>query len=266
MTMKWWKVMKRVPIRALLFGLSLFAALPADAAPECLKNDNPCQPDKLCSFKAALAEKVLLYQLYLRNSQVTKRRGSREGVRYDGDLYDTSMSEAQTAFPKETAAQQRVRAGQIFQEKIRKYASDHFKLPACKTGSVDLSLFPKKGYSGMNTNEACQVWVNFEGGEYDPATFGSSDQTTCKEFYDRDRAHEVIHQRRCEAAKKRGQAHTFDIDETIEEEIVAYRHSVRLTQAYVRLLSLQCSTQATPDELRKRAQNIENLLTPYFNK
>ena len=162
--------MKRVPIRALLFGLSLFAALPADAAPECLKNDNPCQPDKLCSFKAALAEKVLLYQLYLRNSQVTKRRGSREGVRYDGDLYDTSMSEAQTAFPKETAAQQRVRAGQIFQEKIRKYASDHFKLPACKTGSVDLSLFPKKGYSGMNTNEACQVWVNFEGGEYDPAT------------------------------------------------------------------------------------------------
>jgi hypothetical protein len=258
--------MKRFPITALLLGLSVFASLSADAAQQCIKNDNPCNPDKLCSFKAALAEKVLLYQLYLKNSQAARRSGSREGVRHDSTLRDEAISEAQAAFPNETAQQQRVRAGQIFQEKVRKYASDNFRLPACSNGAVNLELFPKKGYAGMETNEACQVWVNFEGGEYDPAGFGSGDQTTCQEFYDRDRAHEVIHQRRCEIAKKRGQAHTFDIDESIEEEIIAYRHTVRLTQAYVRLLSLQCSARATPDELRKRADKIEKLIGPYLNR
>jgi hypothetical protein len=262
----------RVSVKALTaIGVSLaICSVPtpeAAAAPQCLKSDNQCSPDKLCTFKVALAEKVLLYQTYLRNSQVTKRRGKRDGIRYDGRLYDESVSEARAAFPRESAEQQRVRAGQIFQEKIRKYAEDKFKPPACNHGGTfQNNLFPKAGYSGMYTTEACQVRVRFEGGEYDPGGFGANDATSCQEFYDRDRAHEVIHQRRCQAAKDRGMPQTFAIDELIEEEILAYEHSVRLTHAYVRLLSIQCSSQATPDEIQARTKRVQDLLAPYLTK
>jgi hypothetical protein len=262
----------RISVKAIaaIAVASLVCSVPtpeAAAAPQCLKTSNQCSPDKLCTFKAALAEKVLLYQTYLRNSQVTKRRGKRDGVRYDGRLYDESVNEARRDFPRESREEQMVRAGQIFQEKIRAYVNDKYKTPACNHGGTfQRNLFPKAGYTGMYTTEQCAVRVRFEGGEYDPAGFGANDATSCQEFYDRDRAHEVIHQRRCQAAKDRGMPQTFAIDSMIEEEVLAYEHSVRLTHAYVRLLSIQCSAQATPDELQSRAKRIQDLLAPYLAK
>ena len=76
------------------------------AAPTCIDSDNPCEPNKLCTFKAQLAEKVFIYQTLLRNSQVTRRspRGRREGIRYDGKLYDAAVSEAKKSFPNDSAA------------------------------------------------------------------------------------------------------------------------------------------------------------------
>lgn len=253
---------------AAALGLSLFfQPMPtAVAAPQCLKTENQCDPDKLCTFKASLLEKVIIYQAYLRNSQVTKRRGKRDGVRYDGTMYNESVSEARRDYPRESAEEQMVRAGQIFQAKMRKYAAERYKDPVCKNGTVRNSFFPKAGYTGMSTDEHCRVFVSFEGGQYDPAGFGANDATSCQEFYDRDRAHEIIHQRRCEAAKARGKPQTLAIDELIEEEIIGYEHSVRLTNAYVRLLSLQCSSEASPDDLRARAERIQQLLGPYISK
>lgn len=238
------------------------------AAPTCIDSDNPCEPNKLCTFKAQLAEKVFIYQTLLRNSQVTRRspRGRREGIRYDGKLYDAAVSEAKKSFPNDSAADQAVKAGQIFNEKLREYAEKNFVLPTCSgMAQLDKSLLPKAGYSGMSTDENCRVWVNYLGGEYEPAGFGSSDKTSCQEFYDRDRAHEVIHQRSCEAAKKKGK-NLHSIDALIEDEVKAYAHSVRLSLAYVRLLSIECSAMPNPADQKARAKRVQDLLGPYLSK
>jgi hypothetical protein len=238
------------------------------AAPTCIDSNNQCEPNKLCTFKAQLAEKVFIYQTLLRNSQVTKRRRGmkREGIRYDGALYDAAMSEAERDFPNASADEQAVRAGQIFNQKLREYVEMNFKLPTCSGGGqLDRSLLPKPGYTGMITDEHCRVWVKFEGGEYSPDGFGANDATSCQEFYDRDRAHEIIHQRSCEAAEAKGKE-LHSISELIEDEIAAYRHSVRLSQAYVRLLSIECSSQPNPMQQKARAKRVQDLLGPYLKK
>src|ERR1700712_2332672 len=99
---------------ALLAALALCLATVqrASANATCLDNDNKCEPEKLCTFKVQLAEKVFLYQAYLRNSQVTKKLGRREGIRYDGSLYDQSVAEARQSFPNDSPATQMVKAGQ----------------------------------------------------------------------------------------------------------------------------------------------------------
>jgi hypothetical protein len=254
----------RTVLAALLSALCAVANV-AHAAPKCLASDNPCTPNELCTFKAQLAEKVFLYQAYLRNSQVTKRMGKRDGVRYDGTMYNESISEARSSFPDDSAAEQKVKAGQIFQEKMRKHAQDKFKLPACSSGTLDKSLLPKAGYGGMFTDERCRIRVNYNGGDYDPEGFGSSDATSCQEFYDRDQAHEVIHQRSCERAAKKG-TDLHSIDVTIEDEVASYKHSVKLSQAYVRLLSVQCSSEPDPDKLKARTKRLQDLLGPYLKK
>ena len=81
------------------------------------------------------------------------------------------------------------------------------------------------------------------------------------EFYDRDRAHEDIHQQRCNAPTRT--AARESLDGHIEEEIEAYKHSVQLSKAYVKLLAFQCSTRSTPAGLRQRAQQVEQLLAAY---
>lgn len=263
--------MRSTPTRArwaaALLALALCASqtAPAQAAPSCLEGDNQCSPDKLCTFKAQLAEKVFLYQIYLANSQKTKKRGTRDGIRYNGRLYNESMSEAKDAFPNATGAELKTKAGQIFQEKVRKYAAEKFKIPQCKyNGMLNRDLLPKAGYGGMFTDEHCRVRVNYDAGDYDPEGFGAT-HNTCKEFYDRDQAHEVIHKRSCEAAKAAGKD-LHEIDVMIEDEIKSYEHSVRLSLAYVRMLSIRCSTEPNPNDLKARAQRIQDLLTPYLQK
>ena len=251
--------------KALVIALGLSLGLPsALAAPTCLKEENPCDPEKLCTFKGQLAETVFLYQTYLRNSQ--KRSGRAQGIRYNGVLYDASVAEARESFPKASAAELAVKAGQIFQAKVRKHAADKFKEPACKDGAMpNKAQLPKPGYGGMYTDERCMVYANYNSGEYDSESFGSSDATSCKEFYDRDRAHEAIHRQSCLAAKK-AEKSLDAIDDMIEDEIKAYEHSVRLSAAYVKLLNIQCSTKKKPSELKARAKRIRDLLGPYESK
>lgn len=238
----------------------------ASANANCMESDNQCDPDKLCTFKASLAEKVYIYQTYLRNSQRTKRKGSREGIKYDGKLYDASIAEAQMAFPNATGDELMEKAGQIFQEKVRKDAADNIKLPTCSGGGMArASLLPKPGYKGAYTDARCNVYFNYNGGEYPPAGFGASDTTNCQEFYDRDYAHEVIHKQSCEASKASGK-NLHRIDNMIEDEIAAYRHSVWLTKAYVRLLSIRCSKLPNRDQLKMRMQRIQDLLNPYLKR
>lgn len=245
-------VSKRRSLAALLAcGFLSLPITTAWAADSCLKTDNPCDPDKLCTFRSELAAKKLTYETYRAN------RNSK------GKLYQEAMAEA-----KGTGAAKLASAGAILQDKVREQVQATFKDPACSMGMVDPSLLPKKGYTGMHTDERCNVFADFEAAPYDAASFGSNDKTSCPEFYDRDRAHEVIHQRRCVAANKPGSKikDRFAIDEVVKEELTAYNHSVKLSRAYVRLLSLQCSAARTPKGLKERADKIQKLLTPYLAK
>lgn len=221
------------------------------AADSCLKTDNPCDPDKLCSFRSELAAKKLIYETYRAN------RNS------NGPLYREAMAEA-----KGTGAAKLVSAGSILQDKVKAHVRATFRDPPCSSGMLDESLLPKKGYEGMHTDERCNVFAEYQKAPADAKSFGSSDATSCPEFYDRDRAHEVIHQQRCITASKpnyKGKDR-FAIDQVAREEMIAYNHSVKLSRAYVRLLSLQCSAARTPEALQARAEKIQQWLAPYVGK
>jgi hypothetical protein len=242
----------------MVIALAATVAAPrlARGALPCMGNDNLCEPDKLCTFRASMAEKEFIQSIFQANAPSAKRPKG-------GLLYQAAVAEARTDLPNGTAAQRAAQAGANFQAKVKDHALKNFKVPACKDGAVDLTLLPKPGYDGMETTPACQVFATFNAGQYDAASFGSSDATSCPEFYDRDRAHEEIHRRACVADKTGAR---LGIDRLIQEEIVAYDHSVRLTRAYVRLLSLRCSPKATPAERRRRAKELQDLLAPYQAK
>jgi len=177
--------------------------VPALASPSCLTSANKCEADALCTFKEELAAKVLTYQMYLKNAKRTKELKSRDGVAYDGTLYKQALAEAMKSFHNSSRAEQRVKAGQIFQELLEKYVKENFEIPTCRAnGKLDKKLLPKPGYDGMYTDSKCLIWVKFDAGEVDPKGFASGKQeTTCQEFYNRDLAHEVVHQKNCKAAK-----------------------------------------------------------------
>ena len=232
-------------------GLLSLPVTTAWAADSCLKADNPCDPDKLCTFAAELAAKKLTYDTYYANRNAS------------GPLYRAAMSEATGSGDAKLES-----AGSILQDKVKAHVLATFRLPSCSSGMVNKSLVPKQGYEGMHTDAMCNVFADFEAGLSDARSFGKSDPTSCPEFYDRDRAHEAIHQQRCDAANKPGAKvkDRFAIAELVKEELLAYEHSVKLSQAYVRLLSVQCSATRTPDKLKNRAETVQKLLTPYLSK
>ena len=253
----------RRPVRGdagLLIAVAMAAAAltprTAAAADPCVGSGNLCEPDKLCTFRAALAEKKFILSVFKSNAPSRRQPNG-------GPLYQAAVQEARTQLPNATPAAQAEQAGANFQEKVRQFAQENFKIPACSTGTVDLGLLPMDGYNGMHTTPACQVFVNYNYGDYDPSGFGSSHPTACPEFFDRDRAHEEIHRRACAAG---GSGSRMAIDRMIQEEITAYDHSVRLSRAYVRLLSIRCSATATRAQRQTRARAIQQLLAPYLAK
>ncbi|MFO0724431.1 MAG: hypothetical protein U1E65_11645 [Myxococcota bacterium] len=245
----------------LLLGAGSLAAPPARAAPPCLNTDNKCEPDKLCTFEQQLSERIEIRRIYL-DAAARKSVGGR--------LYQESIAEASQHSPHASPDELAVIAGQIFQEKVPGAAKDVVKIPECKTGTLAATFAPKflprPGYEGMFTNASCQVRVNFEAGDYDPEGFGATDPTSCPEFYDRDRAHEAFHKALCDKAKKAGDTKYLSIDRIIRDEIKAYDLSVRLDGAYVRLLSLLCSSTATPELRRNAAERYQRILAPYLSK
>jgi hypothetical protein len=234
----------------LLCGLLSLPVTTAWAADSCLKTNNPCDPDKLCTFRAELAAKKLTYDTYVANQSKT------------GALYQAAMSQAKADLPNGEPAEIAAQAGANLQELVGKQVKDTFQPPVCETGMLDRSLVPKAGYDGMHTDPQCHVWADFESGLYEAESFGSNDRTSCPEFYDRDRAHEAIHKNLCEKSKK----DRFGINALVQEELTAYRHTIELSRAYVRLLSLQCSAKRTPEKLKKRAREIQEQLAPYLSK
>ena len=248
--------------RAILFAAVALAngwGARADAAPPCLDADNQCEPDKLCTFEQQLAEKILIQQIYKAN------RPSLNGGR-GGPLYQESVAEAAQRAPMASASERADIAGQLLQEKVQKMAQAQVTIPRCERGSFDPKYLPKVGYNAMFTNEHCEVRVDFESGDYPAEGFGADHVSACPEFYDRDRAHEAIHQSSCKAAKKKGDGQNLNINRIIQDEIKAYEHSIKVSKAYVRLLSLLCSADAPPEKKQMAAARYRDLLGPYLTK
>ncbi len=242
-------------MNAKLFSVLLFFGLVinAFAGQDCIKEKNPCDPNLLCTFKAEWHSKALLYVIYATNDPSRKGHKSEDGITYGGTYYDSSMKEANNDKQK---------AADIFQDKVKKIAPSLFEMPKCElNGKIDDVRRVKDGYSGMHTDEKCTVHVDYNGGDYDPGSFGSSDHV-CNEFYTRDFNHEQIHRKACKAIKNQRDADKrMEIAGMISEEIQAYKNSMKLNEAYYKLLMAQCSDQFPNQEsVRNQTKTINDLL------
>lgn len=236
---------------------------------QCINDEDPCNPALLCSFEADLAGKVATYQAYLRNSQVNKasKTKKREGINYQGDLYDAALAEAKEKNPNASDAAQRRAAANIFNDNLRESLKD--KIPtfkACGIPDVELDDSALPTWDGMHTSEDCNVYGDTEDGS---VLLDDLKQETgaCLEFFERDVGHEKIHQTRCEERKKnRSSDDAYEIDQAIEEEIEAYSYSVKRAAADVQLLALKCTIDPSLKTRRQRAAALSKQLAAYKAK
>lgn len=236
---------------------------------QCINDEDPCNPALLCSFEADLAGKVATYQAYLRNSQVNKnsKTKKREGIRYQGDLYDAALAEAKEKNPNASAAAQRRAAANLFNDNLRASLKD--KVPqykACGIPDVELDDSALPTWDGMHTSEDCNVYGDTEDGSVLLDDL-KQDTGACLEFFERDVGHEKIHQTRCEERKKNPSPDDpYEIDQAIEEEIEAYSYSVKRAAADVQLLALKCSIDPALKTRRARAAALSKQLAAYKAK
>ncbi len=238
-------------------------------AKQCINQGDPCNPALLCSFEADLAGKVATYQAYLRNSQITRKAKSktREGIRYDGALYEAALAEAKAKHPTATTQVQRRVAADIFNQKLRASLEDELpKFMACGIPNVNADKTILASWDGMHTSEDCNIY-----GDADGRTVLLDDlkrQTpACLEIFERDVGHEKVHQASCEERRRTPPAKDpFDIDQAIEEEIAAYNYSVKRAAADVRALALKCTIDPSLKTRRARAAALSKHLGDYKAK
>lgn len=260
---------KAKPVLVFLAVTLLPFGVASAVAKQCINDGDPCNPALLCSFEADLAGKVATYQAYLRNSQVTRGAKSqkREGVGYDGKLYDAALAEAAAKNPDASKEVQRRLAAEIFNDKLRESLKDRLpKFMKCGVPDVeaDDSILPT--WNGMHTSEDCNVYGDTDDGS---VLLGDLKRqtTACMEFFDRDVGHENVHQALCTERKRNPPANDpYDIDQAIEEEIAAYNYSVKRAAADVRALALKCSVDPSLKTRRARAKDLSKKLAAYKAK
>jgi len=153
---------------------------------------NLCEPDKLCTFRAALAEKKFILSVFKSNAPSRRQPNG-------GPLYQAAVQEARTQLPNATPAAQASRRKRTSRRRCASSPRRTSRSPPAAPVRWTWACCPWMAYNGMHTTPACQVFVNYNYGDYDPSGFGSSHPTACPEFFDRDRAHEEIHRRACAA-------------------------------------------------------------------
>jgi hypothetical protein len=259
----------------------LAATSPSQAAQQCVTPDGTCDLNKLCTFRAMREGNQFVYQIYLANSPATNRAPKHrlDGVTYRGDLYDEALTQARASKPNASEQEIRELAGANLQTLVSNFAmkmveEGKFKPTTCADdAAIVANLLPKNGsvnYTGMETDQDCRVWAKYLGGRYDAPTFGSNDATTCVEFYNMDRAHEEHHRRGCVESKQRQeqgqQTKHWDTDGVIADELKAYRLSMDLAAAHIKLLAYQCSTRRNQRGLTARAKALQDLMDKYAVK
>jgi hypothetical protein len=245
-------------------GLTLLPFGVAAAVPkQCINQKDQCNPSLLCSFEADLAAKIATYQALLANSQQTRtaRNKTRDGIRYNGRLYDAALAEAEEKYKDESEAVQREQVANIFNTKLREHLLP--KLPKFMSCSVDgieadKSILPS--WDGMHTSDDCNIYGDV--GEKSVLLSDlKKDTVACQEFFERDVGHEQIHQERCYQRGRKPAGDSPDgIDEHIEEEIDAYRYSIQRGSNDVKLLGQKCSVDPNLKTRRARAKALANNL------
>jgi hypothetical protein len=260
---------KAKPILVFLAVTLLPFGVASAVAEKCINEDDPCNPALLCSFEADLAGKVATYQAYLRNSQVTRNAKSkkREGVTYQGNLYDAALAEAAAKHPDATIAVQRRVAADIFNDKLRASLKDRLpKFMECGIPDVTADDSILATWNGMHTSEDCNVYGDTDDGAVLLDDL-KEDTTACLEFFERDVGHEGIHKSLCNERRGKPPAEDpYDIDQAIEEEVAAYNYSVKRAAADVRTLALKCSVDPSLKTRRKRAAALSKKLSSYQAK
>ena len=238
----------------------------------CITEERGCDKEVLCAFKIDLAEKILLYKANLANSPTTKRarNGTRQGVKYDGALYNASLAEAKREDPTASAEDLAVEAYKKFALKLRaKLDMEASKYKDCTSLGVQPKDELRGTWSGMGTDQSdCNVYGTIGiGNNAKNVTLDSLlDQSSgCREFYDSDRKHEGIHEGFCNGRHrvKDPLPPLRDLGGYIDEDIEAYRESMQQAGNDLQRLQIQCSTDPNLDEYRKRADQLLNQLQQY---
>lgn len=254
-----------------LFAVALIPLGVALATPmECIKDGQMCNKDLLCAFKVELAEKILLYETFLGNSPATKKakKMTRQGVKYSGALYDAALAEAKAENPGASAADLAAAAYQKFTTKVRaKLSQEASKYKDCTALGVMPNDTYRGTWSGMHTDKNdCNVYGDIGTGDaHESVALDDLKRRTegCIEVYQSDRGHEAVHQDFCMKRLRKELPASEGLQGYIDEDIEAYRYSLQHASNDLTRLQLQCTTDPSTDQFRKRADDLLKKLKQY---
>ncbi|RYZ05634.1 MAG: hypothetical protein EOO73_19275 [Myxococcales bacterium] len=248
-------------------GLAALVLAPLGAAlarpTQCIKPETKCDYDLLCAFKVDLAEKILIYEAFIRNSPATQKapKQTRQGIKYSGKLYQAALAQAKKEDPSLSGEDLASATYQIFVSKVRESLGQQAsKYKDCKSLGTTAKDQYVGSWSGMLTDkEDCNVYGSkLVGNNVERLTVGDLKDASqgCLEMWDGDRGHEAIHQDACRArlANKGAPPQTFK--SYVEEDAQAYRYSLEQSSNHLKRLQLLCTADPKAKEFRERADDL----------
>jgi hypothetical protein len=254
-------------------GLSALLLAPLGAAlaqpMQCITDDTKCDYDLLCAFKLELAEKKLIHETYLANAPRSKkgRAGKRQGVWYDGGLYNQALADAKKEDPAAKGEDLAQDAYDQFATKVAERVDAAAKNAECD----ELGVMPKPelrgNWSGMHTDRNdCFGYVDFGRGTskdtYTPDT-GKDKAQGCLELWDSDMGHEAVHKEMCLQRQRTSVKVPTTFGSLMEEDIAAYRYSVQAAAEALKTMQIRCTADANTDKFRKRADKLLDQIKRY---
>ncbi|HYP87456.1 MAG TPA: hypothetical protein VEQ59_04870 [Polyangiaceae bacterium] len=250
----------------LLAGLSALLLAPVGAAlgkpAQCITDDTKCDHDLLCAFKVELAEKILLFETFVANSPTTQaaRKGTLQGVKYNGKLYQAALAEARAAEPGATGDDLAALAYSRFTKKVReKLRTESSKYKECKSLGVTPNETLRGTWTGMRTSKKdCTVY----GDPPNDSEVGISlddlkkKSDGCLEIWESDRGHEAVHEDACRRRLANRERPPLTLQNYIDEDTEAYRYNVQHAANDLSKMQLLCTADPKTDDFRKRADDL----------
>jgi len=254
-------------------GLSALVLAPLGVAlaqpMQCITDDTKCDYDLLCAFKLELAEKKLIYETYIANAPRSKkgRAGKRQGVSYNGGLYNQALADAKKADSTAKGEDLAQDAYDQFASKVAEKVDAAAKNAECDELGVTPKPELRGNWSGMHTNRNdCFGYVDFgRGNGKDTRTpdSGKGKAKGCLELWDSDMGHEAVHQEMCLQRQRSTTKLATTFGSLMEEDISAYRYSVQAAANALKTMQLRCTTDKNTEAFRKRADKLLDQIKRY---